>query len=272
MLDDVTESFGPGVAILYGTFVSLTLSILYKRKEDIQNQGATESSLLAITTRNMLTLMKKDRMLAIGAGQCAADQIRVLTNGSRGDELMLVMYNDPYSRMLELLETKEEQMLDLQQKPLELINNCRDNIRELFQVRATRLSDEALSLPRNHFFILTFLTVLILFGYTIQISIESTIQGLPSNDSSIVFGLLCAIYILFYNFANDLNDPFGGIYQVRRSATASLLMQLKWFLLNHPTLKGEVDFNAVKENDDIDVVMRSPGLEEMWFTKNGSQM
>jgi len=272
MLDDVTESFGPGVSILYGTFVSLTLSILYKRKEDIQNQGASESSLLAITARNMITLFKKDRILAIGAGQSAADQIRVLTDGSRGDELMLVMYNDPYARMLELLENKEDQMMDLKQRPQELIGNCRDNIRELYQVRATRLSDEALSLPRNHFFILTFLTVLILFGYTVQIAIESSIQGLPSNDSSVVFGLLCAIYILFYNFANDLNDPFGGIYQVRRSATASHLMQLKWFLINHPTLKGEIDFNAFQETTENEVVMRSPGLEEIWFTKNGSDM
>jgi hypothetical protein len=38
-LNDITSKFGPGVSILYGTFVSLTLSILYERQKDIQNDG-----------------------------------------------------------------------------------------------------------------------------------------------------------------------------------------------------------------------------------------
>ena len=54
--------------------------------------------------------------------------------------------------------------------------------------------------------------------------------------------------MLFYNFANDLNDPFGGIYQVRRSATASHLLQIKWLIVNDPMLSGEVDFNTLPED------------------------
>ena len=36
-LDDITSKFAPGISILYGTFVSLTLSILYTRQRDIQD-------------------------------------------------------------------------------------------------------------------------------------------------------------------------------------------------------------------------------------------
>merc|ERR1719215_439994 len=181
-----------------------------------------------------------------------------LAQATRGDELMSIMYNDPYAQMLELLETKEEQLLSSQESATGAIDHCRDSIRELYQVRANRLSDEALALPPHHFFILSALTALILMGYTSQIVIESSMHGIASNESSLIFGLLCSTYMLFYNFATDLNDPFGGIYQVRRSATASHLLQMKWFLINHPTLKGEIDFNAFQETTENEVVMRSP--------------
>ena len=155
--------------------------------------------------------------------------------------------------------------MDMHEEPMELICHCRDDIRELYQVRADRLSDETLALPRNHFFILSSLTVLILLGYTIQIAVDSSINGVPTNESSAMFGLLCSIYILFYNFANDLNDPFGGIYQVRRSAAASHLLQIKWLMINHPDLQGEVDFNKVQKDVERDVVMQNSGVEQIWF-------
>ena len=44
-LNDITSKFGPGVSILYGTFVSLTLSILYERQKDIQNDGMYSTNL-----------------------------------------------------------------------------------------------------------------------------------------------------------------------------------------------------------------------------------
>ena len=160
---------------------------------------------------------------------------------------MMLMYNDPYARMLELLSRKEREFIQTQKKPAEAFNHCRDSIRDLYQIRAHRLSNEALALPQNHFFILTSLTGLILLGYTIEIVMQSSFEAMPLNDSSLVFGLLCSVYMLFYNFANDLNDPFGGIYQVRRSATASHLLQIKWLIVNHPMLSGEVHFNTLLE-------------------------
>ena len=109
-------------------------------------------------------------------------------------------------------------------------------------------------------------------GYTSQIVIESSLHGIASNESSLIFGLLCSTYMLFYNFATDLNDPFGGIYQVRRSATASHLLQIKWHMINHPLLRGQIDFNK-QQNEEVNenVVSRTPGLNEMW-AYNGAQI
>ena len=56
-----------------------------------------------------------------------------------------------------------------------------------------------------------------LLGYSISILpvVEKTGLVLVSNEASLLFGLLFTIYLIFYDFAYDLNDPFDGIYQVR---------------------------------------------------------
>lgn len=95
-LDDITGRFSPGISILYGTFVSLTLSILYNRQQAIQSNVSQESSLLTILIRNLLSLFKHEKELAIRAGQCAADQIRTLVRSSRGGELLQMMYSGAY--------------------------------------------------------------------------------------------------------------------------------------------------------------------------------
>jgi len=174
-LDEITSKFGPGISILYGTFVSLTLSILYNRQRTIQDNVGTECAYLVVMTRNMLSLFADNRERAIEAGQCAADQIRTLVRSSRGAELMLLMYSDPYARMRELVDRHEEELWSDEGRKYDgrkniLIGNSRDTVRELFRVRAMRLSDEALALPPTHFVILNILTLLILFGYTVSIT------------------------------------------------------------------------------------------------------
>ena len=111
-LSGITSNFGPGVSILYGTFVSLTLSILYERQKDIQNDAAVEASLLALITRNLLNIFRCDRALSVKVGQSCADQIRILAKGSRGSELLAIMYSDPYARMLELIQDREYTLMD----------------------------------------------------------------------------------------------------------------------------------------------------------------
>lgn len=270
-LDEATSKFGPGISILYGTFVSLTLSILYNRQQDIQEQVSIESSLITLITRNMLSLFRKDQDSAVEAGQCAADQIRTLVRGSRGSELLKVMYSDPYSRMLELIERKEYELMDrdgdLGAQGV-LIGSCRDILKDLTKTRATRLSYEALALPPTHFFVLTVLTLLILVGYSISILPTVDETGAPSNESSILFGVLCTVYVLFYNFTDDLNNPFQGVYQIRRSSAASHLLEAKWLIANHPLLQGEVDFEEVEEEGNGDVLIRTPGIGDMLFEKS----
>lgn len=301
-LDDIASKFGPGISILYGTFISLTLSILYRRQQEIQDDAAIEASMLVLMTRNLMSLFRKDSALLEEAGQCSADQVRTLVKGSRGGELILLMYSDPYARMLELVDCYEEKLIaegktDLGGKSVSiamegkkiygfettlshgltsyspvqsLISSCRDTLKDLFKLRANRLSNEAQSLPATHFFILVTLTGLILLTYTVSILPTVDSSGNPSNEASLIFGILSSVYVLFYNFASDLNYPFSGVYQVRRSATASHLLELKWLIAHHPVLRGKVDFEEAKDCDRLGgdvVVMRSPGLGDLLFAR-----
>ena len=66
--------------------------------------------------------------------------------------------------------------------------------------------------------------------------------GQASFESRLFFALFTTIYVLFSFFANDLDNPFGGIYQIRRSAIAANLLQTKTLLVNEPLLKDRVSF------------------------------
>ena len=266
-LDEITSKFSPGISILYGTFVSLTLSILYNRQREIQDNVALETSLLSYITRLSLDLFKDDIDRAIESCQASADQIRTLVRSSRGTELMLLMYSDPYARILETVDSFEFEAYEEEKKINNgLVATCRDALRDVIKIRASRLSDESLALPPTHFLILNLLTLLILLGYTISILPTVDRSGNVSNESSILFGLLTTIYYVFYNFANDLNAPFDGVYQVRRSCAASHLLGLKWLLVNHPVVGGEVDFEELDE-EESGILVRSPGLGDMWFER-----
>jgi len=93
------------------------------------------------------------------------------------------------------------------------------------------------------------------------------LAGDPSNETCLLFAALSTIYVLFYNFASDLNGPFQGVYQIRRSCAASHLLQLKWLIANHPLLRGEVDFE-VAEEDATTVEIECPGLGSLSFDKD----
>jgi hypothetical protein len=111
-LDNIVSKFVPGISILYGAFISLTLSILYQRQKDIQECIARESALLSVCTRNLISLFRKDRDLMVEGVRCVADQIRVLVTGSRGSELMTIIYSDPYTRILDLINDEEERIAE----------------------------------------------------------------------------------------------------------------------------------------------------------------
>lgn len=91
--------------------------------------------------------------------------------------------------------------------------------------------------------------------------------GIPSNESAIIFALLTTVYVIFYNFAQDLNNPFSGIYQIRRSSTAAHLLQAKWLLANNPVTRGQIDFDEPESNVE-DVMIRTPGIGDMLFARD----
>mmetsp|Transcript_7501 Transcript_7501/g.18035 ORF Transcript_7501/g.18035 Transcript_7501/m.18035 type:complete len:96 (+) Transcript_7501:623-910(+) len=42
----------------------------------------------------------------------------------------------------------------------------------------------------------------------------------------------------------DLNNPFSGVYQIRRSGIAANLLAIKWIIQKDPTLACEVHFEG----------------------------
>lgn len=149
-----------------------------------------------------------------------------------------------------------------------LLGNSRDTVKDLMRARANRLSDEALALPPTHFLVLSLLTILILMSYAINTLPTTDRLGAPSEESSLIFGLLTTTYVLFYNFAFDLNDPFTGVYQLRRSTAATHMLEVKWLLVNHPNTRGEIEFGRADEVESDTVLVQTPGVGEFWFEKD----
>jgi hypothetical protein len=264
----ISHRFGPGISILYGTFMSLTLSILYQRQRAIQENVSTEASLLVMVLRIALSTFRDHPAQMVEAGQIVADQVRTLVKSSRGVELMQIMYSDPYASLLELVNDFQDNISDQERnRKNSLIENCRNLIMELTKYRSVRLAEEARALPPTHFLIQNLLTALILLSYCVSVLPTVDRIGGPSNESALIFGALTTTYVLFDNFANDLNRPFEGVYQVKRSTAASHLLGIKWLISNHPVLGGQVDFEEVEEQQDR-VLIRTPGLGDTWFEKD----
>jgi len=182
---------------------------------------------------------------------------------------MLLMYSDPYARMQEIMDRYEDETPgSAVGKSASLISSSRDILKDLFKIRANRLSDEALALPPTHYGILNSLTALIMLGYSISILPTVSATGEPSNESSLLFGFLAMTYVLFYNFASDLNNPFQGVYQVRRSCATTHMLEAKWLIANHPVLSCCVDFEQVEADPRGGVLIRSPGLGDLWFEQD----
>lgn len=95
-LGKMAQIFVPGISIVYGTFISLTLSICFNRQTVLQRNVSEESALLSLLARYLLLLFRNREQDAIDACQCVADQVRLLVRGSRGSELLGLIYCDPY--------------------------------------------------------------------------------------------------------------------------------------------------------------------------------
>ena len=67
---------------------------------------------------------------------------------------------------------------------------------------------------------------------------------------------------------SDLNEPFSGVYQVRRSTAATHMLEAKWLLANHPNTRGKISFERVELDDSDSVLVQTPGIGEFWFEKD----
>jgi hypothetical protein len=104
------NNFVPGISIVYGTYLSLTLSILYTRQQKITEFCAKETSQLLQLTRRIMHLFRNDDRRRLSAAEYIADQVRILVKASRGRELMKVIYSDPYEGMDSLLNEYRDDM------------------------------------------------------------------------------------------------------------------------------------------------------------------
>lgn len=239
----INGQFGPGVGVLYGTFTALTLEILYQRQCNIQENSTLEASLLAQVTQNILSLFRDDLSVAREASQIVADQVRVIASRSRGAEMLTIMRADPYARILSLVDRFQKSRKEFTLQEEALIECLRGEIPQLMESRAKRLSDEASELPPTHFLVLSLLTGLSLIGFTSATLTIVGDDGKPPLESRLVFAGLTSIFFLFYNFCRDLNNPFGGVYQIKRAGAASYLLQIK-YLISRQAFGDEVRFDS----------------------------
>merc|ERR1719291_88856 len=144
------------------------------------------------------------------------------------------MRSDPYARLLSIVDHYQRDRKRFTPQQEALIDNLRGEIPALMEARAKRLSDEASSLPPTHFLVLILLTALSLIGFTAATLSITDANGEPPLESRMVFAGLSAVYVLFFNFCKDMNDPFDGVYQIKRSSAASFLLQVKWLISQQP--------------------------------------
>jgi len=216
----------------------------------MQEAIGLEASQLSLTFHNLLLLNRDSPGAAVEGAQCVADQIRTLVYDSRGRETMGVIYNDPYARILTLLQDYE---LKHPGNSSQLLSNLYDSMQSLFEMRSKRMSYEALALAPTHYDVMTFLCILLMSGYVLG-TVATCHGAAPSGVSSVLFAALTVCYTISYEMSFDLNRPFDGIYQIRRSGPAMHFLQMKQVIQTHPLLKGQVSFDAVEDKIGAEIL------------------
>ena len=245
-LATLVNSYLPGISIVLGTYFSLTISILYDRFTKLQEALNLEAGLLALTCNNLLALFDHDQEAAVEGVQCVCDQIRTLVFDSRGKETMQVIYNDPYARILKLVNKhKRNDGLDAQ-----LLGAIRTTVDNLFSVRSRRMNYESLALNPTHFEVMTFLAGMLMVGYALATVATAPPGGVPVELARILFAALISVLTIFYEMAFDLNRPYDGVYQLRRQGTAMYFLQVKHLVANHLLVAGLVDFDEIVDDSD----------------------
>ena len=112
------------------------------------------------------------------------------------------------------------------------------------------------------------LNFLILLGYVISVLPVIEEVGFVPMESSFIFGILSSLYVFFYAVASDLNDPYRGVFQVRRGSSASHLLEIQQTVANHAWLQGgQVSFAPI----DQEINGYYPELAEIWFQEQNNK-
>jgi len=95
---------------------------------------------------------------------------------------------------------------------------------------------------------------MLLTGFALG-TVSTAVDGCPSGMARLLFSALVVCYVIFYEMSFDLNRPFDGVYQIRRSGAAMHFLHVKHLISNHPLVGGGlVDFEEVAaEEDDTEV-------------------
>merc|ERR1719174_5118 len=140
-----------------------------------------------------------------------------------------MLETDPYGVISDALEDARNDALLSDDRRIDRATAIVDRVT---QTRAARLSAEALSLPATHFSVLGSLGALLVIAYALTGAASDSPGSFPI-ETSILFGCLTGTYVLAFNFSDDLNRPFEGVYQVRRSANATAMLNARLLLDPH---------------------------------------
>lgn len=205
--EDITslvDAFMPAISIVLGTYFSLTISILYDRFTCMQQDLNVEAGKLALAFTNLLHLFHTEQDACIEGAQCVADQIRTMVFDSRGKETMGVIYDDPYARILDLLNRHSRD----EGRDMQLLGEIRGGVSELFSIRSQRMNSEALALAPTHFDVMTFLSGMLLTGFALGTVSSAQENGVPAELARILFASLVVCFTVFYEMAFDLNRTY----------------------------------------------------------------
>lgn len=209
----LTSNFIPAVSLLYGAWLSITFAILEERISSLQRTATEESALLgALCRRTAMVIgsdLPQDKVTAVFAP--IFEQTTILATKSREEELLKMANDDVYRRYLAAVTS-----CDLTTH----FNGLADVVDKLSSQRAVRLAQETNSLPAEHFAILAVFSVQLLLSF-VYVAAASPNDPETGGDNAVLrvaFTVFVAFFLLVFNFALDLNDPFRGNYQIRRSA------------------------------------------------------
>ena len=226
----VTSGYAPAISLLYSAWLGLTFNILEQRIVELQRTAIKESAMICSLCERSALLAGEESTpseTSMKMFEVLFEQTTTLAVRSRQEELLQIVNDDIYwiyrSCLKQLLlETSLASRDSLDSD----IRACNDMVDELVLIRAERLSKETKYLPSAHFIILAIFSLQLLACFVYVIA--QSPMALDDPILRVAFSFFAAVYLLVFNFAIDLNDPFRGNYQIRRSAiNANLISSRK---------------------------------------------